>query len=172
MVILNYYQVFNLLSVLPDQLRLSQTDIQINVVTIQLLQPPAITNQGLSWLSIQCHTQHSSSHDTQCYTQTPHNTSPAAIQKVADVITDPPSAEVESLVDIAPTWCVGIAQSVRVGPSGDWIPAGVRFSATVQTGSGAHPASSTMGAGSFSGLKRPGSGLDRPLHLTPKLKRE
>ena len=75
-------------------------------------------------------------------------------------------------MDIAPTWCVGIAQSVRAGRSGDRIPAGVRFSAPVQTGSGAYPASNIMGTGSFPGLKRPESGLDRPLHLAQKLKKE
>jgi len=35
-----------------------------------------------------------------------------------------------------------------------------RFSAPVQTGPGAHPASYTMGTGSFPGVKRPGSGVD------------
>jgi hypothetical protein len=35
-----------------------------------------------------------------------------------------------------------------------------RFSASVQTGSGAHPASYTMGTESFSGAKRPGCGVD------------
>jgi len=39
-----------------------------------------------------------------------------------------------------------------------------RFSAPVQTGTGAHPASYTMGTGSFLGLKRPGRGVD---HLPP-----
>jgi len=39
---------------------------------------------------------------------------------------------------------------------------GVRFSAPVQTGPGAHPASDTMGTGSFSGVKRPGRGVDHP----------
>ena len=37
-----------------------------------------------------------------------------------------------------------------------------RFSAPVQTGSGAHPASCTMGTGSFPGVKRPGRGVDHP----------
>ena len=37
-----------------------------------------------------------------------------------------------------------------------------RFSAPVQTGPGAHPASYTMGTGSFLGVKRPGSGSDHP----------
>jgi len=35
-----------------------------------------------------------------------------------------------------------------------------RFSARVQTGSGAHPASYTMGTGSFLGVKWPGCGVD------------
>ena len=32
----------------------------------------------------------------------------------------------------------------------------------VQTGPGAHPASYTMGTGSFPGVKRPGRGADHP----------
>jgi hypothetical protein len=36
------------------------------------------------------------------------------------------------------------------------------FSAPVQTGPGAHPASYTIGTGSFPGVKRPGRGLDHP----------
>ena len=40
---------------------------------------------------------------------------------------------------------------------------GARFSAPVQTGPGAHPASYTMGTGSLSrGVKRPGRGVDYP----------
>jgi hypothetical protein len=39
-----------------------------------------------------------------------------------------------------------------------------RFSATVQTGPGAHPASCTMGTGSFPGVKRQGNGVN---HLPP-----
>jgi len=39
---------------------------------------------------------------------------------------------------------------------------GGRFSAPVQTGSEAHPASYTMGIGSFPGVKRPGRGVDHP----------
>jgi len=42
---------------------------------------------------------------------------------------------------------------LRAGRSGDRIPIGARFSAPVQTGPGAHPASCTMGTGSFPGLK-------------------
>jgi hypothetical protein len=37
-----------------------------------------------------------------------------------------------------------------------------RFSAHVQTGPGAHPASYTVGTGSFPGVKRPGRGVDNP----------
>jgi hypothetical protein len=52
---------------------------------------------------------------------------------------------------------IGIATGYRLGWSGDRIPVGARFSAPVQTGPGAHPASCTMGTGSFSrGRKRPG----------------
>jgi len=39
---------------------------------------------------------------------------------------------------------------------------GVRFSTTIQTGPGAHPASHTMGTGSFLGVKQPGHGADHP----------
>jgi len=49
-----------------------------------------------------------------------------------------------------------------VGRSGNRIPVGARFSATLQTGSGAHPASCTMGTG-FS----PGVESGRGVTLTP-----
>jgi hypothetical protein len=50
---------------------------------------------------------------------------------------------------------------LRAGRSGDWIPVGARFSAPVQTGPGARPASCTMDYGSFpGGRKRPGRGAD------------
>ena len=51
---------------------------------------------------------------------------------------------------------------LRAGRSGDRIPVGARFFAPVQTGPGAHPASCTMGTGSFPGVK---SGRD--VTLTP-----
>jgi len=50
----------------------------------------------------------------------------------------------------------------RAGRSRDRIPVGVRFFAPVQTGPEAHPASCTMGTGSFPGVK---SG--RGVTLTP-----
>jgi len=37
-----------------------------------------------------------------------------------------------------------------------------RFSTPVQPSPGAHPASCTMGIGSFQGVKRPGCGVDHP----------
>jgi hypothetical protein len=48
------------------------------------------------------------------------------------------------------------------GRSGDQIPLGARFFAPVHNGSEAHPASYTMGTGSFPGVKRPGRGVDHP----------
>jgi len=55
---------------------------------------------------------------------------------------------------------VGIATG-RTGLSGDQIPVEAKFSAPVQTGPGAHPASCTMGPSSFPGGKeRPGRDAD------------
>jgi len=51
---------------------------------------------------------------------------------------------------------------LQAGRSGDRIPVGARFSAPVQTGRGAHPASCTMGTGSF-----PGVNSGRGVTLTP-----
>jgi hypothetical protein len=48
---------------------------------------------------------------------------------------------------------VGTATELRAGRSGDRIPVVARFSAPVQTGPGAYPASCTMGTGSFPGVK-------------------
>ena len=54
------------------------------------------------------------------------------------------------------------SDSLRAERSGDRIPVGARLSPPVQTGPGAHPASYTMGIGSFPGVKRPGRGVDHP----------
>jgi hypothetical protein len=53
---------------------------------------------------------------------------------------------------------VGIATTLRAGRSGDRIPVEARFSASVQRGPRAHPASRTMGTGSFPRVKQPGRG--------------
>ena len=73
--------------------------------------------------------------------------------------------------------CVGRDSSVgivtrRAGRSGDRIPVEVRFSTPFETGPGAHPASYTIGTGSFSGVKWPERGFDYPPHLAPRLKKE
>ena len=55
-----------------------------------------------------------------------------------------------------------ITEWLRAGRSGDRILVEARFSAPIQAGTGAHPASCTMGTGSFPGVK---SG--RGVTLTP-----
>jgi hypothetical protein len=52
--------------------------------------------------------------------------------------------------------------NLGTGRSGDRIPVGARFSAPVRTDPEAHPASYTMGTGSFPGVKRPGRRFDHP----------
>jgi len=47
---------------------------------------------------------------------------------------------------------------------------GARFSTTVQTGPGAHPASYGMGSGSFLGVKQPRRGVDHPSSSNAKVK--
>jgi hypothetical protein len=59
---------------------------------------------------------------------------------------------------------------LRAGRSGDRIPVGARFSAPVQTGPGAYPASCAMGTVSFPGVKRPGRGVDHPPPSSAKVK--
>ena len=74
--------------------------------------------------------------------------------------------------------CVGRDSSVgiatRYGPDGPGIESrwwwGVRFSAPVQAGPGAHPASCTRGTGSFPGVKRPGCGVDHPPPYSAEVK--
>jgi hypothetical protein len=68
--------------------------------------------------------------------------------------------------DYLPFWEAGIARRysdwLRAGRSGNRIPVEARYFAHVQTGPGAHPASCSMGTGTFPGVKRPGRGADHP----------
>ena len=57
---------------------------------------------------------------------------------------------------------VGIATSYGLGGPGIEFRWGACFSASVQTGPEAHPASYTMGTGSFPGVKRPGCDVNHP----------
>ena len=62
----------------------------------------------------------------------------------------------------------------RYGLDGPGIesPLGAGFSVPVQTGSEAHPASSTMDTRSFQGVKRPGRSIDHPPpHLALRVKK-
>jgi hypothetical protein len=65
-----------------------------------------------------------------------------------------------------------LADWLRVGRSGDWIPVGARFFTHFQTGSGAHPAFCTMGTGVFPGVKWPGRGADHPLPPSAEVENE
>jgi len=64
------------------------------------------------------------------------------------------------------------SDSLRAGRSGDRLPVGTRFTASVQTGPGAHPASYTMGTGYFPGVKQPCRDVEHPSKLPPRLKKE
>jgi hypothetical protein len=67
---------------------------------------------------------------------------------------------------------VGIATLYWLDGPGIESRWGARFSAPVQTGPGAHPASYTMWTGSFPGVKRPGRGADPPPQLAPRLRKD
>ena len=57
---------------------------------------------------------------------------------------------------------VGTATRYRMDDPGIEFLWAARFSAPVQTCLGAHPASYSMGTGSFPGVKRPGRGVNQP----------
>jgi len=61
------------------------------------------------------------------------------------------------------------SDSLQAGRSGDRIPVGARFSALVQTGSGAQPASYTIGTGSFPGVTW--RGVDHPPPFSAEVER-
>jgi len=56
------------------------------------------------------------------------------------------------------------------GRSEDQIPMGARFYSLVQNGPGAHPASYTMGAGSFPSVSRPMRGVNHPTPPSAEVK--
>ena len=64
------------------------------------------------------------------------------------------------------------SDSLQTGRSGDRIPVTASFSAPVQNDPGAHPASYTMGTGSFPGIERPRRGVDTYPYLEPRLNKE
>ena len=76
--------------------------------------------------------------------------------------------EKQFTVGTVPTGCsgpdssLGIATCYALDGRGDRMSVEALFSAPVQTGSGAHPASYTIGTGSFPRVKRPGRGVDHP----------
>jgi hypothetical protein len=61
--------------------------------------------------------------------------------------------ESHQLIVCGPGRSVGYRDWLGVGRSGDRIPLGARFSASVETGPGAHPASCTMGTRYFPGVE-------------------
>ena len=67
---------------------------------------------------------------------------------------------------------VGTATRYKLDGPGTESRWGRDFSAPVQTGPGAHPASYKMGTGSFPGVRRTGRGVDHPPHLVPRLRKE
>jgi hypothetical protein len=67
---------------------------------------------------------------------------------------------------------VGIATGYGMDGQGFESRWGARFFAHVQTGPGAHPASCTMGTGSFPGVKRPGRGADHPPPSSAEVRKE
>jgi hypothetical protein len=64
----------------------------------------------------------------------------------------------------------GIATSYGLDGPGIESQLEARFSAPVQTGPGAHPASYTMGTGSLLGVKRLGRGVNHPPPSSAKVK--
>ena len=76
----------------------------------------------------------------------------------------------------APFSLMGRDSSVRIvtryGLDGPWIESrwGARFSAPIQTGLGAHPASCKTGTVSFPTVKPPGYGVDHPPQSSDEVK--
>jgi hypothetical protein len=99
-----------------------------------------------------------------------------------------PDSQHGSLTDTQPTWpaqeilsptavrcglgsSVGIATDYGLDGPGIKSRWGVRFFTHVQTSPGAHPASCTVGTGSFLGVKQSGRGADHPPPSSAKVKK-
>jgi hypothetical protein len=67
---------------------------------------------------------------------------------------------------------VGIATRYGLDDPGIESRWGAKYSATVQTGPGSHPAACTMGTGFFPGVKRTVRVVDHSQHLARKLMKE
>jgi hypothetical protein len=101
-----------------------------------------------------------------CSSQLQYNTATTP-RTVFSQIRTPPTPRTTKLILII-VMCfifdssVGIATRYGLGGPGIGSRWGARLSAPVQTGHGAHPASYTMGTGSFTGVKDVGRGTDQP----------
>jgi hypothetical protein len=93
---------------------------------------------------------------------TPRRNKGPSHRLIPDIIQGAIASKSQSLDPGGPGQLSRYSDSLRDGRSGDGIPVGVRFSAPVQTGPGAHPASYTVGTGSFPGVKWPGRDVDHP----------
>jgi hypothetical protein len=82
------------------------------------------------------------------------------------------SSTVMNFIDVMHFSSVGIVTGYELDGPGIESRWGARFFAHVQTGPGAHPASCTMGTGSFPGVKRPGRGADHPPPSSAEVKKE
>ena len=65
---------------------------------------------------------------------------------------------------------VGVATRYGLDGPGNESRWGARFSASVETGPGAHPVSYTMGSESFLGVKQPGRVVDHSPRLSAEVK--
>ena len=102
-----------------------------------------------------------------CGGQSDTRAATSLITLISPVSLNPPMVHIHSHIY---TGAVGQGQrswysdSLRAGWSRNRIPVRARFSTPVQTGPEAHPASYTMGTGSFPGVKWPGHDTDHPPH--------
>ena len=98
------------------------------------------------------------SHWTNCpHFVEPKSSLPCSQQRATCLCHEPDQSNSFENVNLVYLWLQlsRYSDSLQAGRSGDRIPVGARFSAPVQTGPGVHPASCTMGSGSFPGVKLP-----------------